>query len=361
MKFIDEYRDKEAVKKLVGLIRNTTEKQVALMEVCGSHTMAIQKFGIPSLLPDNIRLISGPGCPVCVTGVQYIDKAIAYSEMPDTIITTYGDLIRVPGSKTTLLQQKALGIDIRMVYSVMDALKIATDNPDKKIIFLAIGFETTSPATAVAIDAAKKKKMDNFFVFTSHKIMPPAMSALIDEDVKIDGYIAPGHVSTITGSDIYNFIPEKYGIGTVVTGFEPVDILQGILMLLQQIESNKPKVEIQYKRVVSEEGNKKAKEFLSKVFELKDDVWRGLGTIEKSAYRINDNYKEFDAEQNFKVEIPFTKENPHCICGEILKGKRNPKECKLFGKHCNPANPVGACMVSNEGACAAFYRYNRGG
>jgi hydrogenase expression/formation protein HypD len=323
MKYIDEYRDKTAVKKLTEQIRKITDKPVSLMEVCGSHTMAIQKFGIPSLLPENITLISGPGCPVCVTGNQYIDSAIAYSDMPDTIITTYGDLIKVPGSETTLDNQKAIGRDIRMVYSVMDALKIATENPNKQIIFLAIGFETTSPATAVALDTAFKNGVNNFFVYSSHKIMPPAMAALIDEDVKIDGYIAPGHVSTITGSDIYNFIPEKFEIGTVVTGFEPVDILQGILMLLQQIEKNEPKVEIQYKRVVKKEGNKKAREFLAQVFELKDDNWRGLGTIKESALKINENFSKFDAEKNFNIKVPKSKENAHCICGEILKGKKN--------------------------------------
>ncbi len=359
MKFTDEYRNIDLVRILTEKIRKSTKKDITIMEVCGSHTMAIQKFGIPSLLPDNIRLISGPGCPVCVTSGDYINRAIAYPEIPDVIIATYGDMLRVPGKDTTLDDLRAKGRDIRIVYSIMDALKIAEENPDKKVIFLAIGFETTSPATAIAIDTAFKKATHNFFIYSAHKIMPPAMSALIDEDVKIDGYLAPGHVSTITGADIYNFIPEKFGIGTVVAGFEPVDILQSILMLCGQVESNQPKVEIQYRRVVSKSGNKKAQEFLNDVFELRNDIWRGLGEIPDSGYKLKEKYSDFDAENYFNINIPKIKENPNCICGEILKGKKNPRECKLFGNRCNPANPIGACMVSGEGACAAYYKYNR--
>lgn len=359
MKFTDEYRNIELVKILTEKIKKSTQKEITIMEVCGSHTMAIQKFGIPSLLPDNIKLISGPGCPVCVTSSDYINKSIAYSELPDVIIATYGDLLRVPGKNTTLDNQRAKGKDIRIVYSIMDALKIAGENPQKKVIFLAVGFETTSPATAIAIDTAYKKATDNFFIYSAHKIMPPAMSALIDEDVKIDGYLAPGHVSTITGADIYNFIPEKFGIGTVVAGFEPIDILQSILMLCEQVECNQPKVEIQYKRVVSKSGNIKAQEFLNDVFELRNDIWRGLGEIPDSGYKLKEKYTDFDAENFLKINVPETKENPNCICGEILKGKKNPRECKLFGNKCSPVNPIGACMVSGEGACAAYYKYNR--
>ncbi|MBM3436157.1 MAG: hydrogenase formation protein HypD [Bacteroidetes bacterium] len=359
MKYIDEYRDKELVKKLVDQIKQASKKPIALMEVCGGHTMAIQKFGIPSLLPTNIKLVSGPGCPVCVSDRKYIDQAIAYSRLKDVIVTTYGDLIRVPGSTSSLDEEKANGADIRIVYSVLDALNIAKNNKDKKIIFLGIGFETTAPGSSVGILNAYKDNLKNFFLFSSHKIMPPAMEALIDEGVRLNGYIAPGHVSTITGTSIYNGIPEKYRLGVVISGFEPVDLLKSILMLVNQIEKDDPKVEIAYTRAVRPEGNVKAKQMLEEVFELRDDWWRGLGILPKSGLKIRKKYSGFDAEVQLPVEVEPTREDKGCICGEILKGVKSPKECKLFAKACSPENPVGACMVSNEGACNAFYRYNR--
>lgn len=359
MKYIDEYRDKELVVKLVDQIKIASTKQISLMEVCGGHTMAIQKFGIPSLLPNTINLLSGPGCPVCVSDRKYIDQAIAYARLDDVIITTYGDLIRVPGSTSSLDQEKAGGADIRIVYSVLDALKIARVNRDKKIVFLGIGFETTAPGSAVGIINAHKDGLKNFFLFSSHKIMPPAMEALIDEGVRLDGYIAPGHVSTITGISIYKNIPEKYKLGVVISGFEPVDLLKAILMLVIQIERNEPKVEIAYSRVVKPEGNIKAQQMMEEVFELRDDWWRGLGVLPKSGLKIRGKYAGFDAEVMIPVEVEPTREEKGCICGEILKGVKNPKDCKLFGKACNPENPVGACMVSHEGACNAFFRYNR--
>lgn len=359
MKYIDEYRNKEIVKTIAEEIRKISKLEVALMEVCGGHTMAIQKFGIPSLLPENIKLLSGPGCPVCVTDRKFIDQAIAYSRLPNVIITTFGDLIRVPGSTSSLDEEKANGADIRIVYSTLSAIDIAVKNPDKKILFLGIGFETTAPGTAAAIIEASKKKIGNFFVFSAHKVMPPAMAALIDEGVKINGYISPGHVSTITGSGIYKPIVEKYGLSVVISGFEPVDLMQSVYMLVKQIEENKPTVEIQYKRAVKEEGNQKALNMLYEVFEPRDDWWRGLGVLKESGLGIKEKYKTFDAEANFDVEVEPTREDKACICGSILKGLNNPKDCKLFGKACTPANPIGACMVSNEGACAAFYRYNK--
>lgn len=327
------------------------------MEVCGGHTMAIQKFGIPSLLPENIRLLSGPGCPVCVTGREFIDKAIALSRQKDVIITTYGDLIRVPGSKSTLDMEKANGAKIRMVFSTLEAIKIAKANPDKKVVFLGIGFETTTPSSAMGIILAKKESLKNFFVLSSHKVMPPAMSALIDEGVKIDGYIAPGHVSAITGSSIYMDIPKNYGLSVVISGFEPVDLLQSIYMLVKQREDNTPRVEIQYKRVVTPEGNQKAQAMMNEVFEPREDWWRGLGILPDSGLGIREKYSHFDAEKQFDIKIQPAPEPKGCICGEILKGLKNPKECKLFGKACNPQNPVGACMVSSEGACHAHYKY----
>ncbi|NOX47243.1 MAG: hydrogenase formation protein HypD [Chlorobi bacterium] len=359
MKYIDEYRDKDLVQKLVAQIKKKSKKPISLMEVCGGHTMSIQKFGIPYLLPDTVKLISGPGCPVCVSSNSFIDRAIAYSRLDDVIITTYGDLIRVPGSTSSLDKEKAKGADIRIVYSILDALTIAKSNRGKRVVFLGIGFETTAPGSAAGILKAQMAGLKNFFVFSSHKIMPPAMEALIDEGVKIDGYIAPGHVTTITGTSIYKDIPEKFGLGCVVSGFEPVDLLTAILMLVVQIENNDPKVEIAYKRVVKPEGNVKAQEILYEVFELRDDWWRGLGILPKSGLKIREKYQMHDAEVMVPVEVEPVKEWKGCICGEVLKGLKNPKECKLFGKVCTPANPVGACMVSNEGSCHAYYRYNK--
>lgn len=359
MKYIDEYRDSRHVDAIIQQIKHHSKKPITLMEVCGGHTMSIQKFGIPSLLPDNINLISGPGCPVCVTDRKYIDEAIAYSRMENTIITTYGDLIRVPGSTSSLDQEKATGADVRITYSILDALEIARQNPDKNVIFEGIGFETTTPSSAAGIINAHKEGLKNFFVHTAHKVMPPAMAALIDEDVKIDGYIAPGHVTTITGSHIYDFIPKNYGLGAVVAGFEPVDLLHAILMLVKQFEANDPKVEIQYKRIVKEEGNKIAQGMINEVFAPRAEWWRGLGELPDSGWGIRDKYAAYDAEKQFQIEVEPTRKDKGCICGSILKGVNKPKDCKLFGTACTPHDPVGACMVSSEGACAAYYRYNR--
>ncbi len=360
MRYIDEYRDRETVQLLAGEIKKISTRPVKLMEVCGGHTMSIQKFGLPALLPETVELISGPGCPVCVTSRSYIDKAVAFSHQKEVIIATYGDLIRVPGSETSLEKERACGAQIRVVYSIMDALQIARDHPDKKIVFLGIGFETTAPGTAVAVLQASKEKLTNFYVFSAHKVMPPAMAALIDEGVKINGYIGPGHVSTITGKGIYEDIPAKYGLGVVISGFEPVDLMETVLMLVRQIESGTPKVEIQYKRVVKPEGNLKAQQMLKEVFELGDDWWRGLGVLEKSGLKIRSKYAAYDAEANISAEgMVALREPKGCICGEILKGLKKPKDCSLFAKVCTPRDPVGSCMVSSEGACQAYYLYNR--
>lgn len=357
MKYIDEYRDRKKVQQLIMEINEASKSPITLMEVCGGHTMSIHKFGIPSLLPPTINLVSGPGCPVCVTDRRFIDQAIAYSRMPNTIITTYGDLIRVPGSSSTLDIEKAKGNDIRIVYSILDALEIAKNNSDKNIVFLGIGFETTTPSTAFGILNAKEMGLKNFTVFSAHKVMPPPMAALIDEDVKIDGYIGPGHVSVIAGTDMYNFIPEKYGLGVVVAGFEPTDLLTSILMLVKQFETNQPKVETQYGRVVKPEGNLKALKAIKTIFEPCDDWWRGLGILPESGLKIREEFADFDATKQFEVEVEPTRKDTACICGTILKGLAKPTDCKLFAKGCTPENPVGACMVSSEGACAAFYRY----
>lgn len=359
MKYIDEYRNKDIVLGLAEEIKKISTKKVRLMEVCGGHTMSIQKFGLPYLLPDNVELISGPGCPVCVTSREFIDKAVMYSRMEDVIITTYGDLIRVPGSFSSLDQEKAKGADIRIVYSILDALMVAKKNRTKKVIFLGIGFETTAPASAAGILKARMAGLKNFYVYSAHKVMPPAMATLIDEGVQIDGYIGPGHVSTITGEGIYLDIPKKYGLGVVISGFEPVDLMQSVLMLIKQLEANDPKVEIQYKRVVKPEGNIKAQQMLDEVFTYGDDWWRGLGVLANSGLKIRETYSMHDAEVQIPIEVAPPKEPKGCLCGEILKGVKKPKDCKLFAKVCTPSNPIGACMVSNEGSCAAYYLYNR--
>jgi hydrogenase expression/formation protein HypD len=357
IKYIDEYRDKDLVLKLAAEIKRISTRPLRFMEVCGGHTMAIQKSGIPSLLPENIQLLSGPGCPVCVTDRKFIDTAIAYARLNDVIITTYGDLIRVPGSSSTLDAERGKGHSVKIVYSILDALQIARENPDKKVIFLGVGFETTTPSSAAGIMNAKNEGLDNFFLHSSHKVMPPAMTALIDEGVKIDGYIAPGHVSVITGADIYKDIPAKYNLGCVISGFEPVDLMQSILMLVRQKEQGDPKVEIQYKRAVKSEGNIKAQKIVAEVFEPADDWWRGLGVLKNSGLKLKSKYAYMDAEKVIPVEVEETRQDKGCICGEILKGLKSPGDCKLFGKACTPSDPVGACMVSNEGACHAWYRY----
>jgi hydrogenase expression/formation protein HypD len=282
---------------------------------------------------------------------------MAYSRIPGVIITTYGDLIRVPGSSTSLEKERAAGSDIRIIYSVLESLEIARQNPAKQIIFLGIGFETTAPATAAAIIKAKQEKISNFFVLSAHKVMPPVMKSLVEEGVKIDGFIAPGHVSAITGTSIYNELASVYGLGVVVSGFEPVDIMQSVLMLVSQIESGKPEVEVQYHRVVNKEGNRIAQNLLNEVFEYRDDQWRGLGMIAASGLRIADGFSSFNAENQFTAEVPDSTEPKGCICGQILRGLKAPPDCPLFAKKCTPNDPVGACMVSGEGTCATYYKY----
>lgn len=359
MKYIDEYRDRDLVKVLAEEIRKVSTRPVKLMEVCGGHTMSIQKFGIPYLLPDTVELISGPGCPVCVTSNSFIDKAVAYSKRDDVIITTYGDLIRVPGSSSTLEKERANGADVRIVYSILDALEIAKHNRSKKIVFLGIGFETTAPSSAAGIIKAQMAGLKNFFLFSAHKVMPPAMEALIDEGVQIDGYVGPGHVSTITGEGIYRDIPKKFGLGVAISGFEPVDLMQSILMLVKQIENNDQKVEIQYTRAVKPEGNIRAQQMLDEVFEPGDDWWRGLGVLKNSGLKIRESYAMHDSEKNIDVEVEPLVEPKGCICGEILRGVKKPKDCKLFAKACTPSNPIGSCMVSSEGTCQAYFLYNK--
>jgi hydrogenase expression/formation protein HypD len=358
VKYVDEYRDRSLVESIAQEIHDISIKPVRLMEVCGGHTMSIHRFGLPSLLPGSVTLLSGPGCPVCVTERGYIDRAIAFARLPDVIITTYGDLIRVPGSSSSLEAERSSGRDIRIVYSTLEALAVARENPGKKVIFLGIGFETTSPASAAAIIRADEEGLENFYLYSSHKVMPPAMSALIDEGVSIDGYICPGHVSTITGPEIYEQVVSSYNLGCVISGFEPVDLMQSILMLVRQFESGKAAVEIEYKRFVKPGGNRKALAMLDQVFEPADEWWRGLGVLPGSGMTLRNQYERFDAQKQIPVEVEATRQDKGCICGTILKGLAQPHDCGLFAKACTPENPVGACMVSSEGACAAFYRYD---
>ncbi len=357
MKLHEKYRQREACQKAAAAITAISKKPVTLMEVCGGHTMALHKSGIPAMLPETVHLVSGPGCPVCVTDKRFIDHLVALCRLDDIIITTFGDLIRVPGSTSSLEQEKAHGADVRIVYSPLEALTIAKENPKKRIVFPGIGFETTAPTTAAAVVEAKEQDLKNFFLLSSHKIMPPAMAALIDEGVKIDGYLCPGHVSVVTGTKIYYPIVENYRKGCVISGFEPLDILLSIYMLVKQVEANSPAVEIEYKRAVRPEGNTKAQEVLERVYETEDAWWRGLGVIPKSGLALRSEFSQFNVHTMIPVTVEETKEVSGCLCGEILKGLKSAKECPLFKKVCTPANPVGACMVSSEGACAAHYRY----
>jgi len=360
MKYIDEYRDKALIMNLVSRISTAANREYKFMEVCGGHTAAIHRFGIPSLLPDYISLISGPGCPVCVTGTDFIDKAVAYSGLEDVIITTFGDLARVPGSSSTLQKQRASGSDIRIVFSSLEALDAARSNPGKKVIFLGIGFETTAPGTAVTVKQAAEEHIDNFFVLSAHKIMPPAMETIAGEGTKLDGFICPGHVAAITGSSMFSFLPEKHNLGCVVAGFEPTDLLHAILMLIEQVNRGEPEVRIQYTRAVTPEGNLVARNNISEVFTLTDAYWRGFGTIPASGLTPGNAYEMFNAENAIPVSIQYHAENRMCICAEILRGLNDPADCPLFAEICSPENPVGACMVSSEGTCNAWYKYKRG-
>ena len=373
MKYIDEFRNGTIAinlsRKIADLVRGLDT--VTLMEVCGSHTMNIYRYGLKKLLPSNIRLLSGPGCPVCVTPTSYIETAIAISEKysQEVLITTFGDLFRAPGSTSSLEREKARGASVIIVYSTLDALEIAKNNAGKKVVFLGIGFETTTPTIAASIIEAEKMNLTNYFVLTSHKVMPPVMEALLrDKELNLDGFLCPAHVSTIIGSKPYEFIARDFHIPCVIAGFEPLDILQGIYMLLEQITKKESSVTIQYSRVAKYEGNPTALALLDRVFEPCDAEWRGLGLIPGSGLKLRKQYERFDAltlMQN-KSEIrnlsstwigdPQSAING-CICGDILRGVKLPADCKLFGKVCNPEHPVGACMVSSEGTCAAWYKY----
>lgn len=329
-----------------------------LMEVCGTHTMNIARSGIKKLLPKEIELISGPGCPVCVTDQSEIDRAIKIAKIKDVIMTTFGDMMRVPGTKSSFMDAKRDGADIRIVYSCLDALNIARSNPAKRIVFMGVGFETTSPTIAATILEAKRQKTRNFFVLSNFKLIPPALVAIAKSDrVKVNGFICPGHVSVIIGSAAYVEIAKRYKMPCVITGFDDIDIVKGIKRLVEQVKKGISKVEIEYKRAVKKNGNVAARRILYSVFETADSDWRGLGRIKKSGLRFKKEYKDFDAEREFKVKIPKATSPKGCICGEVLQGIKSPLDCKLFKKVCKPERPIGPCMVSSEGTCAAYYKY----
>jgi hydrogenase expression/formation protein HypD len=358
LKYLSEFRDPVLAKKLIRSIKDISRQKTNLMEVCGTHTVAISKSGIRQVLPENITLLSGPGCPVCVTANSDLDKAISIAQT-GVIFTTFGDMLKVPSSYSSLGEEKAKGVDVRVVYSTLDALKIAEEHPDREVVFYAVGFETTAPTIAISLLEAERRGIKNYSVYCVHKIVPPAMRALLDlGELGLEGFLCPGHVSTIIGSAPYEFITDEYQIPCVVAGFEPLDILQSVLMLVQQVEKGEAKVEIQYTRSVLPEGNKIAMEMMERVFEVADAEWRGIGIIPGSGLKVKEEYAHLDAERRFEVEVPPTKPDPPgCSCGEILRGIKFPYDCQLFGKACTPERPIGPCMVSSEGSCAAYYRY----
>jgi hydrogenase expression/formation protein HypD len=359
LKHIEEYRDTKISKSLIKKIKTTSKRSIRLMEVCGTHTVSIFRSGMRSVLPSTISLLSGPGCPVCVTDQREIDAFIELARLDDVIVTTFGDLMRVPGSNSSLQKESAEGHDIRMVYSTFDALKIAQKNPAKKVVFLGVGFETTAPTIAAAIRQANQMEIENFSVISAHKLVPPALETLMSlEDVQLDGFILPGHVSVIIGLNAYRPFFDRHAVPCVVAGFEPADILQAVGMLVEMIESGKPGLDNAYPRAVTEEGNTKAQKILQDIFEPADVCWRGIGMIPQSGLKIRAEYAAHDAEKQFELRVPEPKIPPGCACGEILTGKKIPPDCKLYRKVCTPTDPVGPCMVSTEGTCAAYYRYH---
>jgi hydrogenase expression/formation protein HypD len=359
MKYIDEYRDREVADALSERIRARSRRPVRFMEICGTHTMAIFRHGIRSLLPKHIELISGPGCPVCVTAMEEIDRAVKLARIPGVTVTTFGDMLRVPGSESSLKHEQAQGATVRMVYSTVDALKLAADNPDREVVFLGIGFETTAPTVAAAIRTAHDQGQSNFSVLAAHKLLPPAMDALLSAgELAIDGFICPGHVTTIIGTSSYEQVAEQYHVPCVVTGFEPVDILEGVLMLVEQAEEGRAEVQIQYTRGASPEGNPAALRLMDEVFEPCDSPWRGLGVIPQSGLMIREAYADHDAQRRFDIHVPPAREPAGCRCAEILRGAVRPVDCRLFRKICTPRTPVGPCMVSSEGTCAAYFKYH---
>ncbi|HXV27747.1 MAG TPA: hydrogenase formation protein HypD [bacterium] len=358
MKYLDEYREGSAAQKFAKAIAKMTTRPWTIMEVCGGQTHSIVKFGIDELLPRSVELVHGPGCPVCVTPLELIDKAIEIASRPDVIFCSFGDMLRVPGSKQDLFSVKAQGGDIRVLYSPLDALKIAEENQEKEIVFFAVGFETTAPANAMAVYQAYEKGIRNFSILVSHVLVPPAMEAILSSpENRVQGFLAAGHVCTVMGTTEYEPLVRKYKVPIVVTGFEPLDILQGVFMCVKQLEEGRSEVENQYARSVRKAGNEPARKMIGEVFRIVHRKWRGVGEIAQSGLGLREKYADFDAERRFGVVEVTAEESSECISGLVLQGRKKPDECPAFGTRCTPENPLGATMVSTEGACAAYYRY----
>lgn len=359
MKYIAEYRSPELVAQYLEEIRRTATRRWSIMEVCGGQTHSLVKNGILQLLPDTVRMVHGPGCPVCVTPLHLIDKAVYLAEEKGVILCSYGDMLRVPGSKRSLLESKAAGADVRILYSPLEAVQIAKDNPEREVVFFAVGFETTAPANALSVIHAQHSGVTNYSILASHVLVPPAIEAVMDdEEASIHGFLAAGHVCAIMGIGEYYPLVERYKIPVVVTGFEPVDLVQGILMVVRQLENGEHRLENQYSRVVRPEGNPEARKVMEQVFEVADREWRGIGAIPMSGYEVRAAFAAYDADRKFNVSIEKVPESSECIAGLVLKGIKKPQECPQFGKKCNPQSPLGAPMVSSEGACAAYYHFS---
>ncbi|HUZ46847.1 MAG TPA: hydrogenase formation protein HypD [Terriglobia bacterium] len=360
MKYLDEYRNEEIAGKLIREIRRIQTRPWVLMEVCGGQTHSIVKYGIDNLLPEGIELVHGPGCPVCVTSLELIDKAHAIARRPGVIFCSFGDMLRVPGSECDLFALKSQGADVRVVYSPLDCLKIARANPDKQVVFFAIGFETTAPANAMLVWQARQEGIRNVSLLVSHVLVPPAITAILDSPHnRVQGFLGPGHVCAVMGYEEYESVSARYKVPIVITGFEPLDLLEGTLLTLRQLESGRAEVENQYARAVTREGNKAAKQLIFSVFEIGDRKWRGVGAIPESGYRLRPEFHDYDAERLFEVQGISTEEPAICISGQILRGVKKPHDCPAFGALCSPEHPLGATMVSAEGACAAYYKYGR--
>ena len=361
MKHVDEYRSPESIGRVLALIAGRSHSPVRLMEFCGGHTHAIFRFGLRQLLPPTVSLLAGPGCPVCVTSQADLDRAIALSRLRGVILTTFGDMLRVPGSTATLQEAKAEGADVRVVYSTIDALSIARDNPDREVVFLGVGFETTAPSVAAAVLTAENQRLKNFSILSLHKLTPPAMRAILEAgEVNLAGILGPGHVTTIIGSDAWNFLSNDYAIPCAVAGFEPLDILMGVYALVDGIESGSSEPVNAYRRNVRREGNMQARRVIDRVFCVRAAEWRGLGTLPASGLFLRDAFSGFDAASRFPVHVEPAEEPKGCLCGGVLRGSAEPPDCPFFGRVCTPEHPVGPCMVSGEGACAAYIRYREG-
>jgi hydrogenase expression/formation protein HypD len=360
MKYVDEYRDGEAVAKLAAAVARTVTRPWTIMEVCGGQTHTIVKYGIDEILPAGVELVHGPGCPVCVTALEVIDRAHAVASRPGVIFCSFGDMLRVPGSRGDLLQVKSHGGDVRVVYSPLDAVNLAAANPHRQVVFFAIGFETTAPPNVMAVWLARKRKLTNFSVLVSHVLVPPAIAAILQAPGnRVQAFLGPGHVCTVMGFTEYEPIARRYRVPIIITGFEPLDLLEGVLRCVQQLESGRAEVENQYARAVQREGNRPSRQLIEDVFEICDRKWRGIGLIPRSGYKLRDEYRDHDAERRFEVDAIETQESSLCISGQILKGLKKPRDCPAFGKQCTPQTPLGATMVSAEGACAAYYAYGR--